>query len=129
MIKSTLGKHVDGVVHRLFPFLFIRRLDPNTLTVCGALVSGGAALAFMRGHFVLGGALILAGGFFDLVDGVVARHHGISTRFGAFLDSTLDRLVDMVLLLGIAVHYAAQGDPGSVLLAGGALARGIARLG
>ncbi len=125
MIKSTLGKHVDGVVHRLFPFLFVRRLDPNTLTVCGALVSGGAALAFMRGHFVLGGALILAGGFFDLVDGVVARHHGISTRFGAFLDSTLDRLVDMVLLLGIAVHYAAQGDPGSVLLAGGALVTSV----
>ena len=125
MIKSALGKHVDGVVHRLFPFLFVRRLDPNTLTVCGALVSLGAALAFMAGHFVLGGVLILAGGFFDLVDGVVARHFGISTRFGAFLDSTLDRLVDMALLLGISVHYATQGEPGNVLLVGTALVTSV----
>lgn len=125
MIKSAFGKHVDGVVHRLFPFLFVRRLDPNTLTVCGTLVSLGAAAAFVDGRFVLGGALILAGGFFDLVDGVVARHHGISTRFGAFLDSTLDRLVDMALLLGIAVHYASRGDAASVLLAGTALVSSV----
>lgn len=121
MIKSALGQHVDGVVHRLFPFLFVRRLDPNTLTVCGTLISLGAAGSFVAGHFVLGGVLMLAGGFFDLVDGVVARHFGISTRFGAFLDSTLDRLVDMALLLGISVHYAALGDAHSVLLAGSAM--------
>jgi phosphatidylglycerophosphate synthase len=125
VIKSALGKHVDPIVHRLFPFLFIRRLDPNTLTVCGALVSLGAAAAFMDGRFVLAGLLVLAGGFFDLVDGVVARHFGISTRFGAFLDSTLDRLVDMALLLGISVHYAAQGDPASVLLSGSALVTSV----
>ena len=46
----------------------------------------------------LAGLLMLAGGFFDLVDGVVARHQGISTRYGAFLDSTLDRLVDVATL-------------------------------
>lgn len=121
MIKSVLGDRVDGVVHRLFPFLFVRRLDPNTLTVCGALVSLAAAYAFCRGELVLGGVLILAGGFFDLVDGVVARHFQISTRFGAFLDSTLDRLVDMALLLGISVHFAAEGEPAHVLLAGTAM--------
>lgn len=121
MIKSRLGDRVDGVVQRLFPFLFVRPLDPNTLTLCGTLVSLGAAYAFIRGQLVLGGVLILAGGFFDLVDGVVARHFGISTRFGAFLDSTLDRLADMALLLGISVHFAAIGEPGHVLLAGTAL--------
>jgi phosphatidylglycerophosphate synthase len=125
VIKSTFGDRVDGVVHRLFPFLFVRRLDPNALTVCGALVSLGAAAAFIAGELVLGGCLILFGGFFDLVDGVVARHFGISTRFGAFLDSTLDRLVDMALLLGISVHYATLGDAGSVLLAGSAMAASV----
>lgn len=125
MIKSAFGERVDGVVHRLFPFLFVRRLDPNTLTVCGALVSLCAAAAFVADRPLLAGLLILFGGFFDLVDGVVARHFAISTRFGAFLDSTLDRLVDMALLLGIAVHYAARGEPDHVLLAGSALVASV----
>jgi len=118
VIKSRVGEQLDGVIHRLFPFLFRRRVNPNVLTVSGALVALVAAFYFASGNFVVGGALILASGFFDLVDGVVARHHGSATRFGAFLDSTLDRFVDMTLLLGIAVHFAARGDAGVVLLAG-----------
>jgi phosphatidylglycerophosphate synthase len=96
-------------------------MNPNFLTVTGALVSLVAAVAFARGSFLAAGILVLAGGFFDLIDGVVARHHGVSTRFGAFLDSTLDRLVDMALLLGIAMYFAQTGRPGGVLLAGTAL--------
>ena len=122
MIKSTVGENLDIWIRRLFPFLFWRRLDPNALTVAGALVSTGAAAALAAGSPILGGLLILAGGFFDLVDGVVARHRGIATRFGAFLDSTLDRWVDMVLLVGISVHYARTGEPQYVALAGLALA-------
>jgi CDP-diacylglycerol--glycerol-3-phosphate 3-phosphatidyltransferase len=121
VIKSVAGQRLDAVIHRLFPFLFYWRLDPNALTVFGALVSIAAAGAFARGQFPLAGALMLAGGFFDLVDGVVARHQGTSSRFGAFLDATLDRLSDMVLLLGICVHYAAVREPAHVALAGTAL--------
>lgn len=122
MIKSSVGDRLDAWIQRAFPALFRWRLDPNALTVCGALVSTAAALAFAQGAPRLAGVLILAGGFFDLVDGVVARHRGISTRFGAFLDSTLDRWVDMVLLVGISVLYARAGEPGHVALAGVALA-------
>ncbi len=118
MIKSKVGENLDAWIHRLFPFLFWTRLDPNALTVTGALVSTGAAAAFAAGALPAGGALILAGGFFDLVDGVVARHRGAATRFGAFLDSTLDRWVDVVLLVGISVHYARRGEPEHVALAG-----------
>ena len=125
MIKSAVGERLDPLIHRLFPFLIRRRIAPNLLTVCGACVALVAAAAFMWGHFPLGGVLLLAGGFFDLVDGVVARHHGISTRFGAFLDSTLDRLVDMAVLLGICVHYAALGAPDDVLLAGTAMVSSV----
>jgi CDP-diacylglycerol--glycerol-3-phosphate 3-phosphatidyltransferase len=121
VIKSSVGERLDRWIHRLFPFLFLRRIDPDLLTVTGALVSALAAAAFVGGELRWAGVLILAGGFFDLVDGVVARHHGISTRFGAFLDSTLDRFVDMALFVGIAVHYARQGEPASVLLTGVAL--------
>jgi CDP-diacylglycerol--glycerol-3-phosphate 3-phosphatidyltransferase len=121
VIKSVAGQRLDAVIRRLFPFLFYWRLDPNALTVVGALVSIAAAVAFARGQFPLAGVLMLAGGFFDLVDGVVARHQGRSSRFGAFLDATLDRLSDMVLLLGICVHFAAAREPAHVALAGAAL--------
>jgi CDP-diacylglycerol--glycerol-3-phosphate 3-phosphatidyltransferase len=122
VIKATVGKNLDVWIRRLFPFLFWGRLDPNTLTVAGALVSTGAAALFAAGSPRLAGAVILAGGFFDLVDGVVARHRGIATRFGAFLDSTLDRWTDVVLLSGISVYFARLGQPEHVALAGFALA-------
>jgi CDP-diacylglycerol--glycerol-3-phosphate 3-phosphatidyltransferase len=125
VIKSLFADRLDRWVRALFPFLFWRRLNPNVLTVLGTLVSLGAAAAFAAGRFVTGGMLILAGGFFDLVDGVVARHHGISTRFGAFLDSTLDRLVDMAILVGIAMYFAIADEPGHVLLTGYALAASV----
>ena len=75
MIKEKLGDRLDGWIHTALPFLFSRPIDPNLLTVVGALVSLLAAAAFAAGWFVIGGVGILAGGFFDLVDGVVARHH------------------------------------------------------
>jgi phosphatidylglycerophosphate synthase len=125
VIKAKLGHRIDGWLHRALPFLFKRRLNPNVLTVVGTLISLAAAAVFSAGWFVWGGVLVLAGGLFDLVDGVVARYHGASTRFGAFLDSTMDRLVDMALLLGIAICYALRGDAGTVLLAGYALAASV----
>ena len=95
MIKSVLGDRLDGWIQSAFPFLFRRRMNPNVLTVSGTLISLAAATAFALGEFPAGGLLMLAGGFFDLIDGVVARHHGVTSRFGAFLDATLDRVTDM----------------------------------
>jgi CDP-diacylglycerol--glycerol-3-phosphate 3-phosphatidyltransferase len=125
VIKAKLGPRLDATVKAVLPFFFRRRLDPNLLTVVGCVVSLGAGAAFALGWFVTGGLLILAGGVFDLVDGVIARAHGIATRFGAFLDSTLDRLTDMALLVGIATYYAVVGEPGHVLLAGYALVASV----
>jgi phosphatidylglycerophosphate synthase len=121
VIKAMLDDRLDGWLRALLPFLFRWPLSPNLLTVLGSVVSLAAASAFAAGWFAAGGALMLAGGFFDLVDGAVARYRGIATRFGGFLDSTLDRLVDMALLLGIAMHFALEGEPGRVLLTGCAL--------
>ena len=77
-------------------------------------MAGGAGLAYAEGEVLLGGMLLLAGGFFDLVDGVVARHFGISTRFGAFLDSSLDRVVDILVMLGLVIAYARRDDVAGV---------------
>ena len=121
MIKASFGERLDAWIHRLFPFLFWRRLRPDALTVAGAVVAVFAAIALGCGELLVGGLLILFSGFFDLVDGVVARHHGISTSFGAFLDSTLDRLVDTVLMIGLIVLYASTGDVSTVFVAAAAL--------
>jgi len=110
VIKEKFGKHLDRWVHAAFPFLFKRPVNPNLLTLVGTAVSIGAAGTFAQGHLRAGALLMLAGGFFDLVDGVVARHFGTATSFGAFLDPTLDRLVDMAVMLGLVIYYGAQAD-------------------
>ncbi len=122
MIKAALGPRLDGWIRAAMPFLFRHRVDPNWLTVTGTVVSFGAAVAFALGAFPLGAFVLLLGGFFDLVDGVIARHHGISTRFGAFLDSTLDRVTDMAAFLGVLVYFARADEIGWVLLTGYTLA-------
>jgi len=121
VIKARFGDRLDGWLEAALPFLFRYPVNPNLLTVIGTLVSVGAGVAFAFAYFGWGAVLILVGGVFDLVDGVIARHHKISTAFGAFLDSTLDRLADMAILLGVMLHYAARGDAGTVLLGGVAL--------
>jgi len=118
VIKEKWGHRVDRVVHAMFPFLFIRPIHPDLITVGGAVVSLVAAGLFARGEFVTAGVVMFVGGLFDLTDGVVARHWGISTTFGGFLDSTLDRFVDMVILLGIALYYSGAGEAGLALLTG-----------
>ena len=125
MIKEKFGDRLDRVVHRLFPFLFWRPLNPNILSVLGAVVSVGAASAFLAGHLRTGGWLMIASGFFDLVDGAVARHNGTASTFGALLDSTLDRLVDVAVLVGMIMYYAGGGSPRIAVIAGVALVASV----
>lgn len=80
-----------------------RGVTPNALTY-GALslaLASGVAAGFS--HFLLAAVLLLASGAFDLLDGIVARAAHLSTRFGALLDSTVDRLADALPLLGLVV--------------------------
>ena len=110
MIKEKLGHRIDGWVHALFPFLFWRPINPDAMTVVGTLVASASGLAFAQGELRLGGVLLVIGGFFDLVDGVIARHFGRTTRFGAFLDSCLDRVVDILAMLGLFAFYVRDSD-------------------
>jgi phosphatidylglycerophosphate synthase len=69
----------------------------------------------------IGGALILIGGIFDMLDGMVARTRGTTSKFGAFLDSVLDRYSDAFLFLSFAWYLAAQGDHTGAFLSLGTL--------
>jgi len=74
----------------------------------GLLVSFGAAAAVALDHLLIGGLVLLFSGVFDLLDGPLARAKGRSTKFGAMLDSSLDRLSEAAVLLGILIYYANQ---------------------
>jgi CDP-diacylglycerol--glycerol-3-phosphate 3-phosphatidyltransferase len=121
VLKARFGYDFDERIARVLPFLFHPRVHPNALSLAGVAVSLGGAWAFAAGRFRAGALVVLVGGVFDLVDGVVARRQGRVTTFGGFLDSSLDRVVDMALLLGLLMHYARAGEPALAWLAALAL--------
>jgi phosphatidylglycerophosphate synthase len=106
MLSARFGHLLDA------PLSFIAKripFSPNTLTVTGFLVTVIAAFIIPY-NIRLGGIFIMIGGFFDMLDGIVARTSGKTTKFGAFLDSILDRYSDAFLFLSIAWYLAAHGD-------------------
>jgi CDP-diacylglycerol--glycerol-3-phosphate 3-phosphatidyltransferase len=112
-------KLIPEAVHRGFmrligpvAHLLIRlRIRPNTITTVGTLVVIASAAAFAAGRVRWGGFLLLLSGIFDMLDGQVAREGGARTTFGAFYDSTLDRIGESALFTGIAVYFLQGGVP------------------
>ena len=84
-------------------------LTPNALTLLGFLMMCGIGGVLAAGNFALGGALIIAGGIFDALDGTLARLTNRATRFGAFLDSTTDRLAEGAVFFGILHAFMQRG--------------------
>jgi CDP-diacylglycerol--glycerol-3-phosphate 3-phosphatidyltransferase len=92
-------------------FLIRRGVSPDTVTVLGtAGVVTGALVFYPRGEFFWGTIVITLFVFSDLVDGNMARQAGVSSRWGAFLDSTLDRVADGAIFAGFALWYAGSGN-------------------
>lgn len=81
------------------------RVHPNTLSSLGFLITCSSGFFFHQHEVRTAGALILLGGVFDLFDGTVARRTGLASPFGAFYDSTLDRLSEIVVYLGLLSLY------------------------
>ena len=96
-------------------------ITPNAITWFGFLLTVGAAALIIKGHLLAAGFVVLIAGFFDILDGALARRTNQATRFGAVLDSTLDRLSEAVLLLGILVLYAREQSITGILLVSVAL--------
>jgi CDP-diacylglycerol--glycerol-3-phosphate 3-phosphatidyltransferase len=81
-------------------------IHPNTLTLIGVLINVGAAWALGREHFLLAGVIMIVANIFDFIDGKVAHITNTVSRFGAFWDSTWDRVSDIALFLGLIYLYA-----------------------
>ena len=83
---------------------------PNTITTFGTGLVLLSAVVYGLGHVRLGGLLLLASGIADTLDGQVARAAAMETKFGAFYDSTLDRVGDGATFIGIAVYFMTAPD-------------------
>ena len=82
--------------------LFVQAgIHPNVLTIAGLVLSVLAGWRFWDGHLRSGALLLLLGGLFDMLDGAVARSSGKGSKFGAFLDSTIDRYAEIIPYLGL----------------------------
>jgi phosphatidylglycerophosphate synthase len=114
-IEATLSRPINAIAR------LVAHISPNVLTIIG-LVGNGIACAvfalsggkdYMTGTYDtypnllrMGGVITLAAAIFDMLDGRVARMRGRESKFGAFLDSTMDRYSDMLLYMGLMILYA-----------------------
>jgi CDP-diacylglycerol---glycerol-3-phosphate 3-phosphatidyltransferase len=101
-IKNGYLRLIDPVAN----WMVRRGVHPNTITVIGTLCTVGGGIIYATGHIRTGGWFLGLTALFDVLDGTVARRSNRSSTFGAFLDSTLDRLADGFVLGGLAIFYA-----------------------
>ncbi|HET9680512.1 MAG TPA: CDP-alcohol phosphatidyltransferase family protein [Candidatus Limnocylindrales bacterium] len=122
LVSPTLRHRVRGLAVPIATALGRLGLTPNALTIIGVVGTCVAGYAAAAQAWVAAGLLVLAFGIFDLFDGTLARATGRATRFGAFLDSTLDRAGEAIVYLGIAVGCVAVDYPGGAVVAAAAMA-------
>ena len=110
---SAFGNACGKLLYAIVRIMALARISPNVLTFMGLVINVIAAVLFgyatadnQRRMFFDAGLVIFGAGFFDLVDGRVARASNKVTRFGAFFDSVLDRYSDAALFFGLLVYYA-----------------------
>ncbi|MCX7670431.1 MAG: CDP-alcohol phosphatidyltransferase family protein [Anaerolineae bacterium] len=109
------------VIHPLARLLTRLGFHPNTVTLLGFALNIVVAAILAAGHLRLAGALAIFTLAFDAVDGTMARTQGKVSRFGAFLDSTLDRWTELLLYTALIWYYLNAGHKSGVLLAAAAL--------
>lgn len=90
-------------------------VHPNILTTIGVCINGLCGLLFGFGQFFWAGIVLIVANLFDMLDGNVARQTGNVTKYGSFLDSSLDRLSDMFAFVGIIMFYAGNSPQHSIL--------------
>ena len=108
-IRRNLAYRITGPVVRI---LSKSGITPNTLTFVNLALNIIAAYVIAVGYFLLGGVLVLVAGIFDLLDGALARFNKQTTRFGAILDSVVDRISEAAILCGLLIWYIPQEEAG-----------------
>jgi CDP-diacylglycerol---glycerol-3-phosphate 3-phosphatidyltransferase len=105
-VRPFLANSLSALAQRLHAW----GVTPNNITVVGFVLTIFAAALLGTGYLRSGGWLLFLASTFDMVDGALARYTDQSSKFGAFLDSTLDRYSESITFLGLAVFYAGRPD-------------------
>jgi phosphatidylinositol phosphate synthase len=103
---TAASEFSTAVVNRLIEL----RVTPNAISIAGLVGNLAAAVLIWEGYYFLGGIAFILGSVMDTLDGRYARASGKGTLFGAFLDSTLDRIEEGIVLAAIAYRFALAGD-------------------
>ena len=115
MLGAGIGRAAMSIINAMVRGLASAGVPPNILTGIGLTINIGCGVLFGFGEFFWAGIVLIVANLFDMLDGNVARLTGNVTRFGGFLDSTLDRLSDMVSFFGIMIFYAGNSPQHSLL--------------
>jgi CDP-diacylglycerol--glycerol-3-phosphate 3-phosphatidyltransferase len=100
-LASRITNPVVGILSKI-------GITPNALTFINLALSIVATYFISTNHLILGGVLVLVSGLFDLLDGALARFTKQTTKFGAILDSTVDRISEAAILCGLLIWYVPQ---------------------
>jgi CDP-diacylglycerol--glycerol-3-phosphate 3-phosphatidyltransferase len=115
MIGASIGRGAMRIINAMVSVIASFGVHPNILTAIGVMINVGCGVLFGMGYFFWAGIVLIVANLFDMLDGNVARLSGNVTRFGGFLDSSLDRVSDMVCFLGIMIFYASNTPQHSIL--------------
>jgi CDP-diacylglycerol--glycerol-3-phosphate 3-phosphatidyltransferase len=110
MLNEKIRVQWDRGMAPVGRFIGRSRISPNAVTILGLLIQVGAAALILEGALLAAGLVAIVAAVFDVLDGAVAKARGITSNFGAFLDSTTDRLADSLYFLPIAWLYAVDPD-------------------
>jgi CDP-diacylglycerol--glycerol-3-phosphate 3-phosphatidyltransferase len=116
MFSDVGRKFFAAPLTKLVPWIQKTGITPNGLTLIGFILTVVAAYLLASGSFVWGAVVLTLGSIFDMMDGHLARATGQTSLFGAFLDSSLDRYSESVILIGLTYYFAGQGRPTEVVL-------------
>lgn len=105
-IRALLSKYYEDPLVNFFDFL---GFSPNAVTILGFIITIGAGVLIASQYFLIGGLLMLGGGALDLIDGGLARRKGQVSKFGALLDSVIDRFQEGVVLLALLYYFSSDG--------------------
>lgn len=106
MIRNTIRMKLRSYLEKPIIHLLIKLgISPNLMTSTGLLGTVISAYMLSRGELLIGGIILLVASLFDMLDGALARAINRVTDFGALFDSVIDRLSEMVLLIGLMIYY------------------------
>ena len=116
-LRNYLRDVLEPVFQPIASVLLWCRVTPNQVSMVGVLLNLAAAALIVADHLFIAALVYLLAGGFDLLDGILARLAKMATRFGAFLDSTADRISEGLVFAAIAYRFAQDGEPTAAAMA------------